>query len=91
MLLRSVSFVLVSLVMLQGVAHAARLNKCVGGVPWYRGTTQSSDIRGQGEFYRQRDGSMYFLRGGDVGDQHPVDVACFRKVRNPPPVYDAPQ
>lgn len=87
---RPTALALTALCLLPGAAEAARLNKCVGGIPWYRGSTTASDIRGFGEFYRRPDGSMYFLRGGDVQDRHPVDAACFRKVRNPPPVYPAP-
>ena len=88
---RSLCLALASLCLLQGAAQAARLNKCVGGIPWYRGSTTASDIRGFGEFYRRPDGSMYFVRGGNIQDKHTVDAACFRKVKNPPPVYDAQQ
>lgn len=69
-----------------GPASAARLNKCVAGQPWYRGSTTSADIRGFGEFYRRPDGSMYFTRGSGI-EKYEVNEKCFARLKNPPPVY----
>ena len=71
-----------------GAASAARLNKCVAGQPWYRGSTTAADLRGFGEFYRRPDGSLYFTRGSGI-EKYEVDAKCFARLKNPPPVYDS--
>ena len=88
MQLRTASLALVCLCALPTVASAARLNKCVGGAPWYRATDDAADIRASGEFYRRPDGSMYFTYGSGV-EKHEVDVGCFSKIKDKPPVYNA--